>query len=162
MIGTRVAFRGAFGPHQGIVLEETEDSVVLAVENRDESNFRPLPFEILSSLLGLNRTRTGISTTGEGLCRYRRWKRAIRALVRRWSFDEPVHHPEPGKRTFWLCARRTTGLLNRSHRGEQAASQSCAYFRPQSDSAIYNRLKNICFLAGSCPGFDPLGIKRLR
>jgi hypothetical protein len=69
MIGTRVAFRGAFGPHQGIVLEETEDSVVLAVENRDESNFRPLPFEILSSLLGLNRTRTGISTTGECLCR---------------------------------------------------------------------------------------------
>jgi hypothetical protein len=27
MIGTRVAFRGAFGPHEGIVLEETEDSV---------------------------------------------------------------------------------------------------------------------------------------
>jgi hypothetical protein len=26
MIGTRVAFRGAFGPHEGIVLEETEDS----------------------------------------------------------------------------------------------------------------------------------------
>jgi len=24
MIGTRVAFRGAFGPHEGIVLEETE------------------------------------------------------------------------------------------------------------------------------------------
>ena len=23
MIGTRVAFRGAFGPHEGIVLEET-------------------------------------------------------------------------------------------------------------------------------------------
>jgi hypothetical protein len=42
MIGTRVAFRGAFGPHEGIVLEETEDS-------------------------------------GDGLCRYRRWKRAIRA-----------------------------------------------------------------------------------
>ena len=41
--------------------------------------FRPLPFEILSSLLGLNRTRTGISTTGDGLCLYRRWKRAIRA-----------------------------------------------------------------------------------
>ena len=34
MIGTRVAFRGAFGPHEGIVLEETEDSVVLAVEKR--------------------------------------------------------------------------------------------------------------------------------
>jgi hypothetical protein len=33
MIGTRVAFRGAFGPHEGIVLEETEDSV-LAVENK--------------------------------------------------------------------------------------------------------------------------------
>jgi hypothetical protein len=27
MIGTRVAFRGAFGPHEGIVLGETEDSV---------------------------------------------------------------------------------------------------------------------------------------
>jgi hypothetical protein len=52
MIGTRVAFRGAFGPHEGIVLEETEDSVVLAVENKDESNFRPPPFEILGSLLG--------------------------------------------------------------------------------------------------------------
>jgi hypothetical protein len=54
MIGTRVAFRGAFGSHEGIVLEETEDSVILKVENRDESNFRPPPFEILSSLLGLN------------------------------------------------------------------------------------------------------------
>jgi hypothetical protein len=75
---TRVAFRGAFGPHEGIVLE-TDDNVVLAVENREESNFRPLPSEILSSLLGLNRTRTGISTTGDGLCRYRRWKRAISA-----------------------------------------------------------------------------------
>jgi len=32
----------------------------------------PAPFEILGSPLGLNRTRTGISTTGEGLCRYRR------------------------------------------------------------------------------------------
>jgi hypothetical protein len=72
MIGTRVAFRGAFGPHEGIVLEETEDSVVLAVENKDESNFSPAPFEILGSLLGLNRTRIGISTTGDGLCRYRR------------------------------------------------------------------------------------------
>jgi hypothetical protein len=69
VIGTRVAFRGAFGPHEGIVLEETEDSVVLAVENKDESNFSPAPFEILGSLLGLNRTRTGISTTGDGLCR---------------------------------------------------------------------------------------------
>jgi hypothetical protein len=39
MIGTRVAFRGAFGPHEGIVLEETEDSVVLTVENSDKSNF---------------------------------------------------------------------------------------------------------------------------
>jgi hypothetical protein len=46
MIVTYVAFRGAFGPHDGIVLEETEDNVLLAVENRDESNFRPLPFEI--------------------------------------------------------------------------------------------------------------------
>jgi hypothetical protein len=35
MIGTRVAFRGAFGPHEGTMLEETDDSVVLAVENRD-------------------------------------------------------------------------------------------------------------------------------
>jgi len=45
MIGTRVAFRGAFGPHEGIVLEETEDSVVLKVENKDESNFRPRPLK---------------------------------------------------------------------------------------------------------------------
>jgi len=29
VIGTRVAFRGAFWPHEGIVLEETEDSVIL-------------------------------------------------------------------------------------------------------------------------------------
>jgi hypothetical protein len=35
MIGTRVAFRGAFGPHEGIVLEETEDSVILKVEKND-------------------------------------------------------------------------------------------------------------------------------
>ena len=41
MIGTRVALRGAFGPHEGIVLEETGDSVILAVENRDECNFHP-------------------------------------------------------------------------------------------------------------------------
>ena len=39
MIGDHVAVRGAFGPHEGIVLEETEDSVVLAAENKDESNF---------------------------------------------------------------------------------------------------------------------------
>jgi hypothetical protein len=35
MIGTRVAFRGAFGPHEGIVLEETDDSVILKVEKND-------------------------------------------------------------------------------------------------------------------------------
>jgi hypothetical protein len=35
MIGTRVAFRGAFGPHEGIVLEETEDSVILKVEKNN-------------------------------------------------------------------------------------------------------------------------------
>jgi hypothetical protein len=35
MVGTRVAFRGAFGPHEGIVLEETEDSVILKVEKND-------------------------------------------------------------------------------------------------------------------------------
>jgi hypothetical protein len=35
VIGTRVAFRGAFGPHEGIVLEETEDSVILKVEKND-------------------------------------------------------------------------------------------------------------------------------
>jgi hypothetical protein len=40
MIGGRVAFRGGFGPHEGIagiVLEETEDSVVLAVENNERT-----------------------------------------------------------------------------------------------------------------------------
>jgi hypothetical protein len=50
MIGTRVAFRGTFGPHEGIVLEETEDSVVLAVENKDESNFRPPAWGSLSAI----------------------------------------------------------------------------------------------------------------
>jgi hypothetical protein len=35
MIGTRVAFRSAFGPHEGIVLEETGDSVILKVEKND-------------------------------------------------------------------------------------------------------------------------------
>jgi hypothetical protein len=35
MIGTRVAFRGAFGPHEGIVLEDTGDSVILKVEKND-------------------------------------------------------------------------------------------------------------------------------
>jgi hypothetical protein len=48
-----VAFRGAFWPHEGIVLEQTDDSVVLAVENKDESDFRHPPFEILGSLLGV-------------------------------------------------------------------------------------------------------------
>jgi hypothetical protein len=37
---------------------ETDDNVVLAVENRDESNFRPLPFEILSSPLGMIQYRS--------------------------------------------------------------------------------------------------------
>jgi hypothetical protein len=37
MIGGRVAFRGGFGPHEGIVLEETEDSVILAVENNERA-----------------------------------------------------------------------------------------------------------------------------
>jgi hypothetical protein len=69
-IGTRVAFRGAFGPHEGIVLEETEDSVVLAVENRDESNFRPLPFEILSSLLGTEQNKNRHK-------HYRRWSMSL-------------------------------------------------------------------------------------
>jgi hypothetical protein len=36
MIGPRVAFRGAFGPHEGIVLEETEGSVILKVENSEK------------------------------------------------------------------------------------------------------------------------------
>jgi hypothetical protein len=35
MIGTHVAFRGAFGPHEGIVVEETGDSVILKVEKND-------------------------------------------------------------------------------------------------------------------------------
>jgi len=35
VIGSRVAFRGAFGPHEGIVLEETDDSVILKVEKND-------------------------------------------------------------------------------------------------------------------------------
>jgi hypothetical protein len=35
VIGTRVALRGAFGPHEGVVLEDTEENVVLAVENNE-------------------------------------------------------------------------------------------------------------------------------
>jgi catechol 2,3-dioxygenase-like lactoylglutathione lyase family enzyme len=35
VLGTRVAFRGAFGPQEGIVLEETDDSVVLAHGTRE-------------------------------------------------------------------------------------------------------------------------------
>jgi hypothetical protein len=53
MIGERVAFRGAFGPHAGIILEETEDSVILKVEKNDTLGNRgrvmiwkcPPPFE---------------------------------------------------------------------------------------------------------------------
>jgi hypothetical protein len=37
MIGDHAAFRGAFGPHGGIVLEQTDDSVVLAVENNERA-----------------------------------------------------------------------------------------------------------------------------
>jgi hypothetical protein len=49
MIGTRVAFRGAFGPQTG-------DSVVLAVENKDESNFRsrPLKFSLPKTKLAIS------------------------------------------------------------------------------------------------------------
>jgi hypothetical protein len=51
MIGTRVAFRGAFGPHEGIVLEETGNSVILKVKKNDTlSNRRLLT---LGSLPGL-------------------------------------------------------------------------------------------------------------
>jgi hypothetical protein len=127
MIVTYVAFRGAFGPHDGIVLEETEDNVLLAVENRDESNFRPLPFEIQFS-----------AWTEQNKNRHKHYRRRSMSLpkmetghtcppVRGWSLGEPVHHPEPGKRTYCLCARRTTGFSSWSHRADQAGSQSSAY-----------------------------------
>jgi hypothetical protein len=50
MIGTRVAFRGAFGPHEGIVLEETGDSVILKVENDTLGNCRQVTLGALPGL----------------------------------------------------------------------------------------------------------------